>query len=282
MCYSVWEDFYGGDPIAAAQQRRGPVQRRSVTLAKHLVVEHTASQWCGAVVGWRGGFVDLEDRTGAVRSFSLQDSFLIDGKPTTLVLPQQKSRPVRTASGGIAADAPVRAKTARASRIFVEGRHDADLIGRVWSADLRDAGIAVEVLDGADNLAAVLTDFAPAENRRAGVLLDHLITNSKESRLAAAAVPDRIREFVLVTGHPYVDVWQAIKPHRLGMAAWPVIPKQLEWKTGVLQHLGLPHTTQADVSQAWQQMLRRVRTYQDLESPFVGAVERLIDFVADA
>ena len=33
--------------------------------------------------------------------------------------------------------APVRARVARASRIFVEGRHDAELVEKVWGDDLR-------------------------------------------------------------------------------------------------------------------------------------------------
>ena len=37
---------------------------------------------------------------------------------------------------------------------------------------------------------------------------------------------------VLVTGHPYVDVWQAVKPARVGLPAWPVIPPGRPWKEG--------------------------------------------------
>jgi hypothetical protein len=168
-----------------------------------------------------------------------------------------------------------RARVARGSRLFVEGRHDAELIEKVWGADLRVEGVVVELLDGADNLPAALADFAPGPGHRAGVLLDHLVPGSKESRLAASvAAAD-----VLVVGHPFVDVWQAVKPARLGLAAWPVIPRGVEWKHGVCAALGWPHDGDADVAAAWQRILGAVRGYGDLEPQLLGRVEELIDFV---
>jgi hypothetical protein len=168
-----------------------------------------------------------------------------------------------------------RARVARESRLYVEGRHDAELIEKVWGADLRVEGVVVELLDGADNLSDALTDFEPAPGRRAGVLLDHLVAGSKESRIAAqVASPD-----VLVVGHPFVDVWQAVKPARLGLAAWPVIPREVEWKHGVCAALGWPHDDPAAVAAAWQRILDRVRGYGDLEPELLGRVELLIDFV---
>ena len=43
---------------------------------------------------------------------------------------------------------------------------------------------------------------------------------------------------VLVTGHPFVDVWQAVKPSVVGIRAWPVVPRGTDWKTGVCAALG--------------------------------------------
>jgi len=164
---------------------------------------------------------------------------------------------------------------ARESRIFVEGRHDAELIEKVWGADLRVEGVVVELLDGADNLAAALREFDPGEGRRVGVLLDHLVTGSKESRIAAQVTSND----VLVVGHPFVDVWQAVKPARLGLTEWPVIPRDIEWKHGVCAALGWPHDDAADVAAAWQRILGSVRGYGDLEPQLLGRVEQLIDFV---
>ena len=46
-----------------------------------------------------------------------------------------------------------KARVARASRIFVEGRHDAELVEKVWGDDLRVEGVVVEYIEGVDDLA---------------------------------------------------------------------------------------------------------------------------------
>ena len=73
---------------------------------------------------------------------------------------------------------------ARASRIWVEGKHDAELVEKVWGDDLRHEGVVVLMLDGVDNLEEVMADFGPAPERRAGVLVDHLVAGSKGARIA--------------------------------------------------------------------------------------------------
>jgi hypothetical protein len=82
-----------------------------------------------------------------------------------------------------------------------------------------------------------------------------------------------------VLGHPFVDIWQAVKPARLGLAAWPDVPRSVEWKHGICAALGLPHESQADVAAAWRTILERVRSWKDLERPLLTVVEQLIDFV---
>ena len=54
------------------------------------------------------------------------------------------------------------ARVAAASRIWVEGRHDAELLELVWGDELRDGGIVVEPLHGADHLADAVAAFAPS------------------------------------------------------------------------------------------------------------------------
>ena len=80
---------------------------------------------------------------------------------------------------------------------------------------------------------------------------------------------------VLVVGHPYIDVWAAVKPSALGIGGWPRIPPGQPWKEGVLQALGWP----PDTAGAWQRILRAVTSFADLEPEFLGRVEELIDFV---
>ena len=194
----------------------------------------------------------------------------------TLQAPAGTGRTGRTGltpSGSVAA--PVsRAKVARASRIYVEGRHDAELVEKIWGDDLRDVGVVVEFLGGIDDLAAIVAEFGPAPGRRLGVLVDHLVDGSKESRIAA-----RVRSpHVLIVGHPFVDVWAAVKPAVLGIRAWPEVPRGTPWKEGVLPAIGWP----ADTAAAWQRILRAVRSFTDLEPAFLGRVEELIDFVTDS
>ena len=257
------------------------MQPTIVEAVRDLVVEETATGFVGAVLGFEGRFVRLEDRRGSVRIFPIGDGFMIDGKPVALRMP--KAAPAaaqRTASGSFAV-ADARARVALPSRIFVEGRHDAELVEKVWGDDLRVEGVVVEYLEGVDDLDAIIRTFAPGPGRRVGVLVDHLVPNSKESRIADAVARGPYGNSVLVVGHPFIDVWQAVKPARLGMTAWPVIPRGTEWKHGICEALGWPHGSQTDIAHAWKRILGQVRSYADLEPVLLGRVEQLIDFVTD-
>jgi len=265
---------YGPDVLAAGKPRRRELPR--IAAERGLVVEDAAGQFCGAVVGCEKDAVILEDRHGRRRVFPLSPAaFLLEGEAVMLVRPAGPEAAgvgqARTASGSIAAP-PSRAKVARESRIYVEGRHDAELVEKIWGDDLRDVGVVVEYLGGIDELPAIVAGFCPGPGRRLGVLVDHLVAGSKESRIAASVQsPD-----VLVAGHPYVDVWAAVKPAVLGISAWPQIPPGTPWKEGVLRALGWPPDTAA----AWRRVLRSVTSFADLEPAFLGRVEELIDFVA--
>jgi Protein of unknown function (DUF3097) len=277
-------DPYGNDVLADFGSRKPAVAPTVVEAVRDLVVEETRTGFVGAVVGYEGRLLRLEDRRGNVRLFPIGPGFLIDGKPVALRLPRAPeaagARTARTASGSFAAPLE-RARVARASRIFVEGRHDAELVEKVWGADLRVEGVVVEYLEGVDHLAAVVRQFGPTSERRIGVLVDHLVPGSKESRIADAVTSGKEGEFVLVVGHPFIDVWQAVKPSRVGIDAWPSVPRSIEWKHGICEALGWPHGDQADIARAWQQILARVDSYADLEPALLGRVEQLIDFVTD-
>jgi hypothetical protein len=275
------EDPYGSDVLADFGRRAPKVQPIVVEAERELVVEESSTGFVGAVVGYEGRLLRLEDRHGNVRLFPIGPGFLIDGKPVALRLPRAPEKPLaRTASGSFAAP-PERARVARASRIFVEGRHDAELVEKVWGADLRVEGVVVEYLEGVDHLDAVVREFAPSAERRIGVLVDHLVPGSKESRIADAVTAGPGGRFVLVVGHPFVDVWQAVKPSRVGLVTWPEVPRSVEWKHGICEALGWPHATQTDIARAWQQILSGVDSYADLEPALLGRVEQLIDFVTD-
>jgi hypothetical protein len=272
-------DRYGSDVLATDRRAPAKPKRREVLVERDLVLEELDSGFVGAVVRVASGNVELEDRHGKVRVFPLGSGFLVDGEPVVLkVGPVAPAGRARTASGSFAAP-EAKARVARASRIFVEGRHDAELVEKVWGADLRLEGVVVEYLSGLDNLEEVLAQVKPSADRRIGVLADHLVRGSKESRIAEAVARGPHGAHVLVVGHPYVDVWQSVKPSRLGMKQWPTIPRTMEWKVGICKALGWPHADKADIGMAWQRILGTVRNYSDLEPELLGRVEQLIDFV---
>jgi len=256
------------------QQRRGP-SYPDLVVEMGMLVEDRSSHFTGDVVRWSAEGVTLQDRHDYVRHFGWKPGgFLIEGRPVTLVRPQAAATATQriTASGSIAGDG--RAKVARASRIWVEGKHDAELLEHVWGDDLRELGIVVEPLHGADDLAAAVGEFEPSPTRRLGVLLDHLVPGSKETRIAATVSDQN----VLITGHPFVDVWAGIRPKVVGLDDWPDIPydPQVPWKEGMCAALGVPFEG------FWPKLRNRVNTFADLRPELIGAVEQLIDFVAEA
>jgi hypothetical protein len=239
-----------------------------------LVIEDGAGDFCGAVVTCEKDAVVLEDRFGKRRVFPLTGTFLLEGKRVVLTRPAPTASraPAKTASGSVAAPAS-RAKVARASRIYVEGKQDAELVEKVWGDDLRDVGVVVEFLNGIDDLPAIAAEFGPGSGRRLGVLVDHLVAGSKESRIAARVTATD----VLIVGHPYIDVWAAVKPSVVGISRWPEVPRGQPWKEGVLAAIGWP----PDPAAGWRRILSRVQSFADLEPAFLGRVEELIDFVTE-
>jgi hypothetical protein len=275
-------DRYGSDVLNS--DWRAPKRGRAVDTPAEIgaVVEEVTTDWCGEIVAIDRDLdtVTLEDRRRKRRTFPLGPGFLIDGKPVVLTRPVRAGappKPTRTASGSVAVHG-AQARVARARRIFVEGRHDAELVEKVWGADLRIEGVVVEFLGGVDDLADHLRDFRPGPERRVGVLVDHLVPGSKESRIAQGIARSPIGKHVLVVGHPFIDVWQAVKPARLGIPRWPAVPRSIDWKTGTCQQLGWPHRDQADIARAWKHILGRVSSFADLEPDLLGRVEELIDF----
>ncbi|MEV0995672.1 DUF3097 domain-containing protein [Nonomuraea sp. NPDC050202] len=268
--------MYEGDVLAGNWRRPGKGKIPKVPAELDLVVEDADSGFCGAVVACDKEAVTLEDRFGKRRLFPLAPAaFLLEGKPVTLVRPAAApaAGARRSASGSIAVEG-LRARVARQSRIYVEGVHDAALVEKIWGHDLRVEGVVVEYLEGVDDLPAIVAEFGPEPGRRLGVLVDHLVPGSKESRIAAEITsPD-----VLVVGHPYIDIWQAVKPSVLRIPAWPEVPRGVPWKEGVIAALGW----RMEPAQAWRRILGAVSTYTDLEPELLGRVEELIDFVTEA
>ncbi|WP_257158249.1 DUF3097 domain-containing protein [Corynebacterium cystitidis] len=266
------DDRYRGDIFSGHARTKAPTYPE-VPAKPGIVVEVFGDDFVGAVIQFEktydGHFVRLEDRYGAQRLFKMiPGAFLYEGQRVTLTRFVEKQAPRRSNSGSRRVD-NVQAKVAMPSRIWVEGIHDAAIVEKVWGHDLRVEGVVVEYLEGLDNLPQRLSAFKPGPGRRIGVLADHLVEGSKESRLVANVGPD-----VLVTGHPYIDIWAAVRPERLGIRAWPEVPYGEDWKTGVCRRLGW-----SDPKEGWNRVYNAVNSFRDLDSTLIGAVERLVDFV---
>lgn len=277
---------WGPASLDELNNRRRPPQVQPLPVARGMVLEEVSSGWVGAVVRLEtiGGMrvLSLEDRRGKIRAFPLGPGFLFEGQPVIAAEPRRATAPVkprRTRSGSVEVEG-FRARTAQASRIWVEGKHDAELVAKVWGHDLAVEAIVVEPLHGVDDLAAAVREFNPGPTRRLGILVDHLVEGSKESRIAAEAMQVKAAAGnVMILGHPYIDIWQSVKPSVLGIPAWPQVPRGQDWKTGICRGLGWPHATAEDLGKAWSHILSRVNTYADLEPQLLGRVEELIDFV---
>ena len=260
------------EDVLATHARRRATPPPEVAAVADLLVEERSSGFGGWVVGLEGHLVVVRNDLDEVRRFPLDRPFVVDGRPVLLVRPAAHTAsgaPTRTAAGGIAGLAGP-ARVARPSRIWVEGIHDAALLERVWGEELREAALVVEPLGGIDDLAEHLRVFRPGPGRRVGVLVDHLIPGSKESRLVAGLRTGH----VLVTGHPWVDVWEGVRPSSLGINRWPRVPPGQPWKEGVCAALGW-----GAPREGWRRVLAAVDSYADLETPLIGAVERLLDHV---
>lgn len=269
---------YSGDILKGHQRNTKPTYP-TITPTLDMVVEVIADDYVGAVVGGEktaeGDFIRIEDRYGNTRLFKLREgAFLYEGQRVTLsryIDPKLLPPTHQQSNSGSRKVANLQAKVAAPSRIWVEGVHDAAIVEQVWGHDLRVEGVVVEYIEGLDNLPAMLEDFQPSDTRRVGVLADHLIEGTKEAKLTANLGPH-----VMVTGHPYIDIWQAVKPASVGIQAWPEIPRGIDWKTGVCQQLGW-----GSPQDGWRRVYRSVHSFRDLDSSLIGAVEQLIDFVTE-
>lgn len=277
---------WGAQDLSRASINNRPAPPRQVELKRGMVLEDL-NGWVGEVVRAEriGGeiFFGLEDAHGRVKNFPLGIGYFLEGEPVEIVAPTPRKTSGRkiSRSGSVAVEnAP--ARVARASRIWVEGLHDAELVEKVWGHDLRVEGIVVEPLHGVDDLATAVKEFSPGPERRLGILVDHLLKGTKEERVVAEAlaVPGAAGNIKIV-GHPFIDIWQAVKPQVLGIPLWPQVPRGEDWKKGILRRLGQPHQNQEDVANAWKRILSRVDSYSDLDPTLLGPVESLIDFLTE-
>jgi len=274
-----------GDPFGDVLADRsvggiGGARRLSDTYTKlpatpDIMLLHRSTGLRGRLWKYSDGLVMLRGTDGREHTFENRPgAFAHNGETVTLVRPARPAPGAapatkRSAAGGVVA-AQVVARVAQASRLWVEGDHDARFMERVWGDELRELGIVVEPMRGIDDLVGAVAAFDPRPDRRLAILVDHLVPGSKETRLAEQVQgPD-----VLVVGHPFVDIWQCVRPKSVGIAAWPEVPRGEEWKAGICRRLGWGSTTDG-----WKRVLSSVDSFADLEPELVGSVERALDML---
>ena len=196
-----------------APRKRG-ISATPLNVTLGMTLTHQGTRTTGRVVRYvQGQQIIIRDQHGRDHTFRPQDgAFSHEGAIVALrKLVAADDGEVRfTASGSIDVG-HVPARIARASRIYVEGIHDAELIEKVWGDDLRIEGIVVEQMEGADDLAQLVRTFQPGPRRRLGVLLGQrrlaqsylqqgrLVILSEQLKCAAFEVPRIIDRLVLFT-----------------------------------------------------------------------------------
>ena len=263
----------GGRPAAAP--RRSPGSRPSPTWSSRTPRPASAARWCAARRRPAACTVTLEDRHGRHRVFPLGPGFLVDGRPVALV------RAAPAARGG-AAPAYGLGLGRRARRAGP---------GRPRRPDLRRGPARRRA--GREGVGR-----RPARRgRRRRAPRRHRRPAGRRARLRARAGPParrarrppgarqqgvpagragRCSPHVRVVGHPYVDVWQAVRPaaprHR-GLAGGPA---RHAVEGGRLRRRSAGRSTRPPPGAASSARSRRTPTW----SPsLLGRVEELIDFV---
>lgn len=279
---SVPEDPYGDILADRSVGGIGGARRLSESYARvvaepGMVLLHRSTGLRGRLRKFTGELVVIIDTKGGEHTFENRPgSFACGGETVTLVRPSRVGDAgaggLQRSAGGALVEVGAPARVARASRIWVEGDHDARLLERVWGDELRELGIVVEPLGGIDHLSSAVRGFGPSPQRRLAVLVDHLVPGSKESRIVGSIDDPN----VLVVGHPYVDIWQSVRPRSLGIEAWPEVPMGEDWKTGICRRLGWGSTIDG-----WKRVLASVNSFVDLEPSLVGAVEMALDMLTE-
>ena len=128
-----------GPGIDDAAKNPRNVQWPAVPAAIGMRAMHRGSRFIGVVIGFVSDGLVLRGASSDERSFRFTPGgFLVDAKVVTLTRPTapKETKPTFTASGSVAAVAPPgaarKAKVARASRLWVEGLHDAELVEKIW------------------------------------------------------------------------------------------------------------------------------------------------------
>ncbi len=245
-----------------------------------MVVEDAQTGYVGAVVRIEYGRMELEDRRGRRKPFPVGPGYLIDGKPVILTAPRRAAPAagctyrvwLRRSAGRQGQGRAVQPHLCRGSarrrtcRAGVGGRSADRGCGRRIPRRGRRSR--------RDRRRVRPTAWPPAG--RAGRPSGRRVQGGPHGRRGAARRWWRPHAGRRPSVHRHLAGGQA---RRLGISAWPTVPRGVDWKHGVCDALGWPHAGQADIARAWQRIRGRVRDWNDLEPVLIGRVEELIDFV---
>ena len=262
----ILDEITAGTPKPSESYPRVPAE-------PGLMVMHRGSGRRGRISRFTGEIVEVTDPAGRMHSFrNRPGAFAVAGETSVLVAPRAVSgSTTRRSAAGAVVEVDQQAQVARASRLWVEGDHDARLVERVWGDELRELAVVVEPMGGLDDLAAMVREFSPGPGRSLVVLADHLVEGTKESRIASTVDSPH----VVVVGHPFVDIWQCVRARSVGIDHWPEIPMGTDWKSGVCDALGW-----GEPYEGWQRVLGAVDSFADLDVSLVNAMERALDHFA--
>jgi hypothetical protein len=250
------DDRYGSDVLAQGWRERGAKVAVDVPAEKDLVVE-VADGFCGAVTRIEGGQVELEDYRGRRRLFPMGAGFMIDGEPVRLV------HPARAGTAGARRSAPPRDP----SRSTIPCAHraaepDPRRAGTTPSSWRRSGGTICAPRASSWSTCrsrpagGLLAAAPPRRDRRYGVLVDHLVPGSKETRIVEQIMRGPHGAHLRIVGHPYIDVWQCVTPTAMGIRAWPGSRAARNGRPGSAAPR-LAGRSQADIAHAWKRILSR-------------------------
>ena len=277
---------YAKDVLAQGWQQQAKKVVPEIALERGMVLEDATTGFCGAVTRWENGLVVLEGRDDKRRSFPIGHGLLLEGKPVAVTVP-----PRRPAGCGGWRDHRAGRRRAR-SPVRPSGPRwhcPAGSTSRVgttpsWSRRSGATTCATSAWWSSSWTASttsltIVAEFRPERGRRLGVLADHLVPGSKESRIAAGVAKGPYGAYVLVAGHPFIDIWQAVKPADWGCRRGPTCraaptsstapARRWVGRTATKPTSGAPGSGSWPTSTSWS----------DLERGLLTPVEQLIDFV---
>ena len=203
------------------------------------VVEEVTTDWCGEIVAVDRDLhtLTLEDRRGKRRTFPLGPGFLLEGRPVILAAPVRGGGPGEADAYGVRLgrrprrQGPGRPGQPDLRRGPARRRAGREGLGRRPADRGRGRGVPRRRRRPRPTTCAT---SGPAPSAGSACSSTTWCAGSKESRIAQRIAKSPVGKHVLIVGHPFIDIWAAVKPERLGLQRWPDVPAQHRVEEGRL------------------------------------------------